>query len=858
MASNFDDWLGTLPKWLQTGAAMQLSATLNDTDICLLADLCLAETCNTLQGAKTVPAGHFDVGTQEKPLRLREIKDIQGVNALHPGASLQFENADITVVYGHNGTGKSSFARLTKQTSAGRARSKILSNVFHKSSTEPAATFIIDHGGTQHHKTWSLSTGPLEELKNLHVFDNEVASSYINDTAEARYEPRRLRFITALVLLSDRTKAELQRRVDLLTSQIPTLPSEFINTPLAKKISNFKHSTSDDEFRNAIQRTPSHQERLSALEDVLRVPEPDARVPTIDKLIEQIDTAFQSINSLSTALSPENVTKLTEAKDYAILSRENANAVATTTFESSSLVGVGEPLWQAMWEAARRYSTTIAYPGQAFPHVENGLCPLCQQELGETANQRMLRFEEYIRSEITANAEAAEAFHKQLIEQLPKLPSLTDWKNRFVHLNELEETIETVHQQSVTALEKLASARRANDIDFVNFSPIKRALESLRSERESEKKLLLSTHDRKKRDDLQAELLDLRTRDWYHTNLDVFLKELARKRKVAQLEAAIKSTNTTNLTKKKNELTSEELTGGYQQRFESELQALGAARLRVKPVEAKASKGRVSFGLTIVGAVTSVTPADVLSEGESRIAALAAFLADVTVAGANTPFLFDDPISSLDIEFEEKVAKRLIELSRTRQVLVFTHRLSLLTLLADAVEKENKAAKELPSIEEINFKQVALRRMGDRIGLITDTNVLESRVDKALNQILNNRLPEAKKAFDNAEVELYTTLMKSICSDVRILAERAVEEVLLAGVVGRFRRSVQTMNKIMQLAKISDEDCLFIDGIMTRFSVFEHSQPAEMPALLPSHEDVRKDVVELGGWVVEFRGRTKN
>jgi ABC-type bacteriocin/lantibiotic exporter with double-glycine peptidase domain len=71
---------------------------------------------------------------------------------------------------------------------------------------------------------------------------------------------------------------------------------------------------------------------------------------------------------------------------------------------------------------------------------------------------------------------------------------------------------------------------------------------------------------------------------------------------------------------------------------------------------------------------------------------LAAFLADITGSGQPTPFVFDDPISSLDQEFEERVADRLVELLRTRQVIVFTHRLSLLALLEDALDKANKNA----------------------------------------------------------------------------------------------------------------------------------------------------------------------
>lgn len=52
-----------------------------------------------------------------------------------------------------------------------------------------------------------------------------------------------------------------------------------------------------------------------------------------------------------------------------------------------------------------------------------------------------------------------------------------------------------------------------------------------------------------------------------------------------------------------------------------------------------------------------VRVAEVLSEGERRIVALAAFIADVTGRDTKAPFVFDDPISSLDQIFEEKVIR---------------------------------------------------------------------------------------------------------------------------------------------------------------------------------------------------------
>jgi len=857
LSTSFDSWLSTLPRWLQTGAADLLTNQASPLEgrVGTLADLCIAEATKQPAVFKAVPVGTFDTPVAGKSVRLRQIQAIVGVNALDSSAALDFGDADMAVVYGHNGTGKSSFARLTKEAAAGRARGRIHPNVFAASAPEPQATFVVQVDGHDVNAVWKQTAGPVAQLQNLHVFDREVALSYVNDKAEARYEPRRLRFITALVDLCDRVRVELQRRVSALPSALPAIPDGLVGTALANVVASLKPTMSDDELRKKVQRAANHAERMRDLDDALKAPDPAARIQAVDKALRELEPLAKMVATISEALSVGGIKQITKAKTKAATAREAATAVAALTFEQSSLPGVGEAVWQAMWEAARAYSASIVYPGHPFPHVDGALCPLCQQALGTEAGRRMVSFEEFVKGEVEAKAKAAEAEHRRLSQVLPRLPALVDWKARFAPLPGAEALVEAAHVAATATLAALGEARTEAEVPQVDLVPVQQALQARRGVLEAERALITSTQKEGERQKLVDELRGLKMLDWCNENLTALLAELARKRKVALLEAATKTTNTAGLTRKKNELATDELTGGYQQRFEQELRALGAGRLRVKPVEAKGAKGRVTFGLAITDARTSVPPSEVLSEGESRIAALAAFLADVTVAGARTPFLFDDPVSSLDIEFEEKVVARLFELARTRQVLVFTHRLSLLALLQQAAEAGAEAAKTAVGTPPVQLRRVRLDRMGTRIGLATQLSERELAVHEAAKQIAEKRLAVAEEHFQGGRVAEYEQTMKAICSDLRIVTERAVEDVLMNKVVTRFRRSVTTMNRLAHLAKISPDDCAFLDDLMTRLSVWEHSQSEEAPATLPDIAVVRHDAQRLHEWTLEFKRR---
>jgi wobble nucleotide-excising tRNase len=69
---------------------------------------------------------------------------------------------------------------------------------------------------------------------------------------------------------------------------------------------------------------------------------------------------------------------------------------------------------------------------------------------------------------------------------------------------------------------------------------------------------------------------------------------------------------------------------------------------------------------------------EILSEGEQKAIALAEFLAELQFDKRKSPAVFDDPVTSLDHKIIEEVARRLLKLSKERQVVIFTHSILLL------------------------------------------------------------------------------------------------------------------------------------------------------------------------------------
>ena len=214
------------------------------------------------------------------------------------------------------------------------------------------------------------------------------------------------------------------------------------------------------------------------------------------------------------------------------------------------------------------------------------------------------------------------------------------------------------------------------------------------------------------------------------------------------------------------------------------------------------------------------------------------------------PFIFDDPISSLDHDFEWSVATRLAELAKTRQVLVFTHRLSLYGAMEDVAKKIGDDWKKQ------HFRQLCIEAYSGDAGHPVDQATWNAKTEKA-NNILLDRLGAAKRAGDTGGGEVYRSLAQGICSDFRKLLERTVEDDLLNEVVKRHRRSVTTDNRLGALPYIESADCQLIDNLMTKYSCYEHSQSQEVPVFIPEEPELRADIESLKHWRTTFTDRRK-
>lgn len=439
----------------------------------------------------------------------------------------------------------------------------------------------------------------------------------------------------------------------------------------------------------------------------------------------------------------------------------------------------------------------------------------------------------------------AERKFKELEDLLPDIPKteIINTKMEAARIsNQYARSMIAKYVQTIELRkEELLNANRITDISEL---PKKKALINLiQIARSLYKKARSYEQDAisQNRTKLEERSRELKARKWLNQQRRSINNEIVRLISIKQLKDTLNLTSTTMLSRRKSILSEELITNAYIQRFHNELKKLEAEHISIDLQKTRTELGKVYHRIFLKNTNTNVKTMEILSEGEFRIVSLAAFLADTEGRDSKATFIFDDPISSLDHVYEEVTAKRLIKLCNARQVIVFTHRLSLVGYLTKYAEKNN-----------IKPEVVCLSCY--RTGQVTDLPINLKKTDRAVNSLLNEHLAKAQKAFKKGEVD-YENVARSLCNNIRILIERIVEKDLLNEVVKRFSPEVNTKDKIGALAKITEEDCTFIDVYMTKYSRYEHSQSDEAPIPLPSPDEIEKDLNKIKRFIESLRSR---
>ncbi|EIZ9117247.1 AAA family ATPase [Escherichia coli] len=779
--------------------------------------------------------------------RLSRIEAVKGIENLAPRLPLDFGSGNLTVIYGHNGSGKSSYTRVLKRISGKPRAAQLKSNVFNPLPPERSCHIKWEANGSAAEADWSPDSPPIDALKGIDIFDTDEALHYLTQESAATYIPGVVGLFEKLAQYLKLVRDKLSDEQSQLVSKLPGLPAVYQRCRIATTYGALSTATTEN---IAVMTSWSETDELalSALNERLSVQDPAESARNKLAVQTSVNQIISKLEQTAQAFSQSNIDYLRALRTDAINKRRVA--LDSERIKDGLLEGVGSPVWRAMWEAARDYSR-MPYPDKAFPVTDEARCVLCHQDLSAETQQRLNNLEAFVQSRLEIDAATSERLYAQAIGAITIPPSMAEIATLCAGAAVQEEWNKYLTGiWSAASLSRQALTEHEATQTAVPLADLTEAITNLRSYRDR----LQGEADQFQRDatefDRAKALQDkneAEARRWLSGQAEAIKAEVERLKKRSEFDAWISLAASRALSTKSADITQKVVTEAYAARFNRELNVLGAPGLQVELVKIRTANAKVLHQLQLKGAQRDKLH-NVLSEGERRVISLAAFLADVTDRPGSAPFIFDDPISSLDHEFEWQVAKRLVELAKSRQVIILTHRLSLYGVIEDLAKKEGDLWKKQ------HHKSICIESFDGAAGHPADQEVWNANTKTATN-ILLTRLDSAYKAGQEHGAMAYRGLAQGVSSDFRKLIERSVEEDLFNGVVIRHRRGIQTDGRLPYVQDITAEDCKLIESLMTKYSCYEHSQSTEMPAFIPEYKELQADISTLKEWRDQIKTR---
>jgi ABC-type cobalamin/Fe3+-siderophores transport system ATPase subunit len=843
------EWLMAQDEWLQEAALRLLQNSVlkkQDYDDLLLI---LKKPPGTPVIRRKFPPIVGSAGEGSKEIQLRAIGPITGIDRLAPATPLDFGEKPLVVVYGSNGAGKSGYVRILKKASGKPNAVDLKSNVFAKPAGPKLCKFDYLLDGNSVSKQWDGDGDPVEDFLNIDIFDTPAARLYLESESEATYTPPAVELFEDLVKTAMHLNSLLNDEKEKIASKLPPLPANYMGTKVAEIYTKICPTSTPEELEKIKKWTPEDATAIDSLETRLKTEDPAAKATSKRKAKVQVESLKSALANAAKMLVPEELKRRATLKKDAETKRAAAVEGAKATVSTSEFEGIGTDTWKAMWSAAKAYSVGSAYPTQEFPVItDDSRCVLCHQSLDESSKARLKAFEAFVVSTLETTAMEAEKAWKDTLNNIPVRPSKENLITA-IEASGLETPtwlpkLETEWEKIGNALHALAKGEFP-EVDLANtrslhaeFSAEIEALEKDAVQLDADAKQF----DRKK---AQQDKTELDAKKWTSEQAAAIADEHARQKTLAQYAKWLGYTSTRGITLRSTIVANKYLTKGYVDRFNIELKNLGAGYISVELVKLPARQGKSKYKIQLSGLTTiGSSPNYILSDGEQRIVSLAAFLADSKANSQKAPFVFDDPISSLDYEFEKACVSRLIELSKTRQVIIFTHRLSLVSMVVDSPEADSE--------------EISIRSYQGVCGLPSTIKPYSGKPEKGLNALIEKHR-QATKVFDEQGFDAYEPLGRAICSEFRTIVEKSVEVILLDEIVLRFRKSVMTgdkkNNKLSKLLRIQHEDCDLIEDMMTRYSGFMHSHSDEFPIEVPSPKVIAEDLERMSTWFKTFKSR---
>jgi energy-coupling factor transporter ATP-binding protein EcfA2 len=808
------EWADPKGEWarLLVDNVVKTEAALSSVDRQLVFDYFI----DSLRTTKQMPALNLvkpKFNSVSKDIKLKSLSKITGVNKLAKNQTMSFSD-NMTIIYGENGTGKTGYGRILKSLGFSYDPHNVIHNDIFGVPEAKSAVIDFTSNGILNNFIWD-GNNENEDLSNISVFNNNCVQLSLSDR-KLIVSPigfHLFNIITnelgELVTLLNNKKNKYPESISFITSLHEGTPQlNFINA-LSSKTTDLELQKVTDFPTDIDLAIGEKKKNLLGLNEQL-----------ITNEISSFSLQIKELKTLLSTISKERLNE-THVNEFITLTK------SITDLQSKSKLGlkdIAEVIgiqfydseeFKTFLESAEKYIKLLEQP---YPKEED-LCIYCNQPLDESAQKLLHSYKTLLQDSTESDLKQLEQTKDLELERIKELTATYSFTLPCFGSDENGNPVipkEIINLNSEVSLLKKAFINNtviSNSTTKVSYDIAMKKLEgqilALQKQLDEKNATLLTISARSLI--LENEIAELSDRKVLLTNLQEIKDVIKNKKSLALLNSKSSEFSSNTISRKTTEAREELISQNFNDIFQKELKALRKSHIKID----------LNFGTDrgnskISHRINQFALGDILSEGEQKAIALAEFLTELQLDKTQAPIIFDDPVNSLDHTILDEVAKRLIELSKSRQVVIFTHSILLLNSLLQ--QRDLDTTKQAG----IGFTFYSVKNNFGETGFLGDVEEINSFSDyhTKLKAVINC----TDRSLDEA------TLAAEGYGHLRSMIEVCVEKEVLKETVKRYRKGVA----FPSLLRIKGDK---IDGHKGRLndiyekcctSIAGHSSPSEI------------------------------
>jgi energy-coupling factor transporter ATP-binding protein EcfA2 len=792
------------------------------------------QSINLHTGLPTLTTTKPNYVPTDKVIELETLSDITGVNKLAKNQTLKFSK-NITVIYGENGTGKTGYGRILKSLGFSYdPNNTVHPNIYGAVEAKTAIINFKSNGITQTFN-WT-GDNKNSELQNISVFNNNCVQISLSD--------RQLIVSPIGFHLFNIVSSELYELTQLLNAKIALHPTAItwadtlnLGTTQQIFISSLSATSTEQKLLELSSITPAQEQELIDKQTELS----QLNKALLETEIQNLNSSFTELGSIITKIqtSQTNFTSLDWQKlidlNKSIATLESLTKTGIKEIaESNGIEFYETPQFHSFIKAAEDYIKVIKKP--EYPN-EGKSCIYCIQPLGNEAITLLLSYRTLLNDKTQENLSALKQQKTNLINQVLKIETNLFFHQSTFGVDENQKAIQpTEILEYNAALEALKSTYITDKVvedslfsfDYVKYIKYLTDKKTAINTVLEQKKLLLSNLATKETE-LKNKINELKDRKFLSTKVIEIKGIISNLKIVKALKSKSNSFSTNAISRKTTDAREQLVEQNFNDLFQAELKLFKKSDLKIE-LNFGTDKGKSKIWHRLN---SSYTLADILSEGEQKAISLAEFLTELQLDNIKAPVIFDDPVNSLDHRIIDEVGKRFIELSKQRQVIIFTHSILFLHSLIQQSELDtNKQAN-------VDFEFHKVKNNFGITGILDEVEEINSFTyyTKKLQAVI-----DIKPSPDQDEAKLAAEGYGHLRSAIEI----SVEDDLLKKTVKRYKKGVAFPSLLRiegskidtnkgKVNDIYEKCCVSIDG---------HSSPEEIHTT-PTITELKVDYEEF-------------